>query len=151
MTQSGSSDESTVLARARKSAPAICTRARARGRSGDMFNLYATPRLVEVFRDQTAVTMVRRFFATKKAPAVKKIAWRGFLYAPGAHQIEELSFVVRPVAVFLLLVRVKNFGCWSKLRHVHIFDAADCLREVPEIIPLGESGKLRDVVQAHVQ
>src|ERR1019366_6346028 len=93
--------------------------------------------------------MVRCFLATQKASAVEKVTGYGFLYLPGTHQIQELSFVERPIAVFPLLVRVENFGCWSELGNVHIFDATDSFREVLEVVPLRESCKLRDIVQAH--
>jgi hypothetical protein len=94
--------------------------------------------------------VVRCFLAAQKASAVEKVTGYGFLYSPGAHQIQELSFVERPIAVFPALVRVENFGCWSKRGDVHVFDATDSFCEVSEVIPLRESRKLRDVVQTHV-
>ena len=107
------------------------------------------PIFFQVLRDWTAVTMVRCFPAAQKASAVEKVTGYGFLYWPGTHQIQELSFAERPIAVFPLLVRVENFGCRSQLGNVHVFDATDSFREVLEVISLRESRKLRDIVQAH--
>jgi hypothetical protein len=53
------------------------------------------PVLFEVFGDQSAVAVVRRFLTAKQTSAVQEFA-RGVFDVPGTHQIEKLALLHGP-------------------------------------------------------
>ena len=115
-----------------------------------MLDLDAAPSVAQVFGDKPTVTMMRLFFAAEKAATVKQFARYGLFNPAGPHEIHELVLVKRPVAVRLLLVGIENFRRRSEDREMNVVDVADSFSEISQIILLGETGELRDVVETHI-
>jgi hypothetical protein len=54
-------------------------------RSWNVFNLDAIPFFLEIFRDETTVTMLRLFFTALQARAVEETPRYRFIYTPRPH------------------------------------------------------------------
>ena len=61
----------------------------------NVFNLDVAPMLFEVFGDQSAVAVVRRFLTAKQTSGVQRFA-RGVFDVAGTHQVEKLALVQWP-------------------------------------------------------
>jgi len=67
-----------------------------------VFDLGVAPMLFEIFGNQAAVAVVRRFLAAKQTSAFQEFA-RSIFDVPGTHRIEKLPLVQWPVAMLRLL------------------------------------------------
>src|SRR5262249_3987804 len=65
------------------------------------------------------------------------------------HQVEELLLVILP-APFRLLVGIEHLPRRGQQRLVHVVGVAHLAQEERQVVALGEAGKLRHVVQSHV-
>lgn len=95
------------------------------------------------------MAMVRLVLAAEQATAFEDIRIDPLLDFPLFHQFEKRGLVNAPVA-FVFLVSIKYVGSWRKQWLVNVVNADDLFKKIPEIIPLGESSKLGDVVEAHI-
>lgn len=66
-----------------------------------------------------------------------------------AHQIKETPLIGAPIP-FLLLVFVQHLLGWSEIGKVDVVHPAYFLQEKREVVSLGESGELRNVIEAHI-
>ncbi len=113
-----------------------------------MLNLEIVPLVTEILNDEPAVAVMWLVFAAKQAATIKLVAVN-LLDPPSGHEVQKLSFVLRPRSL-VLLVGVEDVLGRRKLKHVLIPHAADSLGEVREVITLGESIELRFVVQPNI-
>ncbi len=106
--------------------------------------------LLDVFGDQSAVTMLgRRFAAKQDRPAGEKARGDSLFDFSFGHQRQELSLVITPVALFLL-VGVQHVLSGREQRLVNVIGAAEFTQKKFEIVPFGESRQLRDIVQSDI-
>ena len=50
----------------------------------------------------------------------------------------------------MLFVRIQHLLCRGEKGSVYVLDGGDFLEKVGKILLLGEAGKLRDIVKAHI-
>jgi len=72
-----------------------------------------------------------------------------FFDPPFSHQGHETSLVILPGYLLVLVIIEDIFG-GGEYGHVDVFSAAQFLEKEGKVIPLGEPGKLRRVVQSHI-
>src|SRR5690606_39264587 len=84
-----------------------------------------------------------------KAAALDEFPRRRLLDLTFLHELEELRSELRP-GLPVLSVRSHHLLGWSQLGGVDVFHTADRVQEVGQIVLLGESGELGDVVDPDV-
>ncbi len=107
------------------------------------------PAVLQIFSDQTPVTLMRLFLAAQKTCAIEKVLARQRLNLPRLQQFVEAALILAP-ATLLLLICIQHLLCRSERRQMNVIDLADGLRKKPKIVPLRESGQLRNIVQPHI-
>jgi hypothetical protein len=105
------------------------------------------PLFAQIFCDQPTMAMFWR--VSKQASVLKDFSRYFALDFPLTHQFQKLPFIELPVAI-LFLVAIEHLLSRGKQRQVKIVDAADGFEKITEIVFLRESGKLRNVVEAHI-
>src|SRR5690349_15377076 len=94
------------------------------------------------------MTMMRLVFAAKKAAAVQTCAVD--IFDPSSsHEVQEFGGVGVPTAL-AFPVLIQNFLRRRQLRLFVIFYVADLLGKIAQVVSLGETGKLRNIVQTHI-
>lgn len=109
-----------------------------------------TPPVAQVFRDQSAVAMVRLVFAAEKAGPIHQITRDLLLNTALVHEVEKSDSEVRPLECLLVLVGGEQFLMGRQNGQVDAVDATDCLCEEPEVPELGKSRKLGAVVEPDI-
>jgi hypothetical protein len=95
------------------------------------------------------MAVLRCGFAAEQAAAVDYLARHGIFHLALRHQREELCLVGRPFAtLFLVLIEHRFRG--REFRQMHISDRKYGLAKKMEIIALGETGQLRNVVEPDI-
>lgn len=107
------------------------------------------PLVAKIFGDKATMAMFWRIFTTEQTSVPKGLSRYFALDLPLAHQFQKLLFIELPVAA-LFLVAIEHLLSRGKQRQVKIVDAADGLEKITEIVFFRESGKLRNVVEAHI-
>ena len=64
-------------------------------------------------------------------------------------KIEETTFILVP-GHFLLLICLEYVICGRKVGRVNIVDTTELLQKVLKVFLLSESGKLRDIIETHI-
>ncbi len=95
------------------------------------------------------MTMMRLMFAAEKAAVVNQRFFYGFFNPPLCHEVEKLGLIVCPWTS-ILFVSVKHLLGGSKFRSVNIFHSANLIGEIFEIVPLGKTRELRNIIQANI-
>lgn len=72
------------------------------------------------------------------------------LNSAGGQQLQKAALIFGPASV-ALLVSIQQFLRRSQQRLVRVINAAEGLQEVREIVPLGETRKLRRVVEPNIE
>ncbi len=121
-----------------------------RRNSDNVMDIDITPLVRQVLGNEAAMAMMGLVLAAKQAAPVEKVSGKGFLYLPLAHEVQKPGLVLGPNTL-VLLVGVQHFFRRRQFRDVSIVDPVDGTEEVREIIPLGEAGELRDVIQTNVE
>ncbi len=104
----------------------------------------------EILRRQSAVTVLGgRLAAKQDGRHMEQSPIDRRFHLSLAKLIEEPRFVLVPCHV-PLLVGVEDLLRGRQDRQVKVLGRTDLLQEVPKIVPLGEGGQLRRVVQSHV-
>ena len=114
-----------------------------------MLDLHVAPFLLQVLGHQPAMAMLGRGLAAQQAAPRHQILIDRFLDATHGHEGQERLFINRPVAV-VLLVGIENVLRGRQFRQVDVIEIADLAKKELQIVLLGEAGKLRNVVQPHV-
>jgi hypothetical protein len=114
-----------------------------------MGNIEITPLLPQILSDQSAVTMMW-LLLTAKQTTLRHDFFRDSIFDLAlAHQIKKTAFIGLPVSL-PLFVFVKHLLSRSELGEVHVVYPANLLQEKREVVSLGESGELRNVIEAHI-
>ena len=112
-------------------------------------NVEAAPMLLQVFRHQSAMAVMRLVFAAEQAALSHDFLRDALFNLPLLHEVEKPLFIGGPVPL-QLLVFIEHLPGRGEVGRVHVIHAAHLLEEEREVVPLGEPGELRDVVEAHV-
>jgi hypothetical protein len=116
-----------------------------------VFDLNVRPFLLEVFGDQAAVTVFGCFFAAEQAGAVEQILGEFLLDDSRLQQRQEQLFVVCPRALFLFIGVEHFLRGGQQVWFMTVVDVADSLAEVTQVFFFCETGKLRDIVEPHIE
>jgi hypothetical protein len=105
--------------------------------------------LLEVFRYEPTVAMVRFFLAAQEAAFGQHVSRNGLFNASLVHQGEESSLECIPISA-PLLVLVYHLLSRCQPGKVNVDDPADFPKEVGEVVFLCEPRQLRDIVQPRI-
>ena len=114
-----------------------------------VLNFYVAPFLLEVLGNKASMAMMWCWFTAKKASTIQQISINFRLNVPRSHQVKELPFIGWPIAAVLLVV-VKDVFIGSQQWGMDIVDVKNSLEKESEVILLGETGQLRNVIQSSV-
>ena len=114
-----------------------------------MLYLDVFPVLAEIFCDEAAVAVVGLLFAAEEAGSIDELARGERFDGAGFHEGEEALLVGGPVA-FQLLVVVQHVLGGGEVWGMDVIHVADGFCEKAQVVLLGESGELGDVVEADV-
>ena len=114
-----------------------------------MNDFNVTPVLVQVFGDKPAVTVVGCFFTAKEAAFSDGVLRNMRLDLARFHKFQEITFVIKPSAAFLL-VSVEQILGRRKQRDVHVIRSADFAQKELKVVLLCETRQLRHVIEAHI-
>lgn len=117
----------------------------------EMFDLDVdpVPLFMEVFGDETTVTVVRLVLATKETGVIEEFRWELIFDFAGSHQGAEGKFIGFPRPLPFLEF-VEDVLGRSELGQMQVVDLAYFAQEIPEVALLGKAGELRPVVQASI-
>ena len=109
--------------------------------------------VLEVLGDQPPVAVVGGVLAARGSDGPPGEIPRAelFLDLPLTHQAKEACLVLIPRHLLPLLELVEDVLGGSEQRRVLIIGSGDLAQEVREIVPLGEAGELRAVVEPDVE
>src|SRR5688572_10434035 len=102
--------------------------------------------LLKIFRDKSAVTMMRLFFAAKQAAIGQYFSGDAFLNASAAHKIKEPRFVSLPVALEFLIF-IQHLLRRGQGRQMYVIHPAHLFQEELEVVAFSEASQLRDIVE----
>src|ERR1700683_1631491 len=114
-----------------------------------MLNPEPAPSVLEVLSDEATVAIIGSVLAAQQATVLDDISGELVLNRPLLHKVQEPTLVERPVAA-PFLVLVEHLLSRRQQGKMEVVDGADLAKEESEVILLGESGELRNVVQPDV-
>jgi len=106
-----------------------------------MLNLQTAPVLLQVFGNESAMTIVWLVFAAQQAAITYDFFWYNFLNLSITHQIDEVAFVGIPVNSCLSVVTQQIFGR-RQVWKVNIIHSTEFASKPGEIIFFCETSKL---------
>lgn len=114
-----------------------------------MDNFNPTPMVFQVLCDQPSMAAVRFILAAEQASVFDDLFRNGFFNLPLMHQRNESVLIGRPIAtsfpvVVQQLLRRRQF--WD----VNVIHLAEFAEKIREVVLLRETGKLRPIIEPHV-
>jgi len=113
-----------------------------------MLDLHIPPFITQMFRDQPAMTVMRFVFTAQKATAIEQARLNGLDLAI-RDQRSKIALVGGPIAIEFL-VAIEHLFRRCQVHQMHILDSSDGSQKVRQIIPFGEPGQLRVVVEPRI-
>src|ERR1051325_8067942 len=95
------------------------------------------------------MTVIWLLLTTKQTGIGNQMLGNSCLYFTALHYVYEVLLIVTPFTL-IFCVAIKHILGWCERRQMHIFHVTNFAKKILKVILFGESCKLRDVVETHV-